>query len=74
MSVFTVSIVGDKQKWPIMLANGNIEEQGQFEDGRHWVRWHDPHPKPSYFIRLSRRPIYIANRILSPRNQEEMSN
>ncbi len=52
MSVFTVSIVADKVDWPIMLSNGNLEKQGQFEDGRHWVRWHDPHPKPSYLFAL----------------------
>ena len=52
MAVFTVSIVADKQQWPIMLANGNLQQQGQFDDGRHWVRWHDPHPKPSYLFAL----------------------
>ncbi|MFW5450670.1 MAG: aminopeptidase N [Methylophagaceae bacterium] len=52
MAIFTVSIVADKQQWPIMLANGNLEKQGQFDDGRHWVRWHDPHPKPSYLFAL----------------------
>ena len=52
MSVFTVSIAADKAEWPIMLSNGNLEKQGQFEDGRHWVRWHDPHPKPAYLFAL----------------------
>jgi aminopeptidase N len=52
MAVFTVSIVADKQDWPIMLANGNLQQQGKFDDGRHWVRWHDPHPKPSYLFAL----------------------
>lgn len=52
MAIFTVSIVADKAQWPIMLANGNLEGQGQFADGRHWVRWHDPHPKPSYLFAL----------------------
>lgn len=52
MAVFTVSLVGDKQIWPIMLANGNLQDQGQFDDGRHWTRWHDPHPKPSYLFAL----------------------
>ncbi|MCL4131932.1 UNVERIFIED_CONTAM: hypothetical protein GTU68_023555 [Idotea baltica] len=52
MSVFTVSIAADKADWPLMLSNGNLEEQGQFDDGRHWVRWHDPHPKPAYLFAL----------------------
>lgn len=52
MAEFTVSIVADKKQWPIMLSNGNIQDQGVFDDGRHWVRWHDPHPKPSYLFAL----------------------
>ena len=52
MAVFTVTIAADKSEWPILLSNGNLEAQGQFEDGRHWVRWHDPHPKPSYLFAL----------------------
>ncbi|OUR70922.1 aminopeptidase N [Methylophaga sp. 41_12_T18] len=52
MAVFTVSLVADKAQWPIMLSNGNMQDQGTFDDGRHWVRWHDPHPKPSYLFAL----------------------
>lgn len=52
MAIFTVSIVSNQHKWPIMLSNGNLEDQGIFDDGRHWVRWHDPHPKPSYLFAL----------------------
>jgi len=58
MAVFTVSIVADKEQWPIMLANGNMEDQGQFDDGRHWTRWHDPHPKPSYLFALVAGDLY----------------
>jgi len=42
-----------------MLANGNLEEQGVFDDGRHWVRWHDPHPKPSYLFALVAGDLYV---------------
>lgn len=52
MSVFTITIAADKAECPIMLSNGNLDEQGQFDDGRHWVRWHDPHPKPAYLFAL----------------------
>lgn len=58
MATFTVSIVADKVQWPIMLSNGNLEKQGQFDDGRHWVRWHDPHPKPSYLFALVAGDLY----------------
>ena len=58
MAIFTVSLVANKELWPIMLANGNMEEQGQFDDGRHWTRWHDPHPKPSYLFALVAGDLY----------------
>ena len=58
MAVFTVSLSANKQQWPIMLANGNLEEQGVFDDGRHWTRWHDPHPKPSYLFALVAGDLY----------------
>ena len=58
LAVFTVSIVGDSDEWPIMLANGNLESQGLFDDGRHWVRWHDPHPKPAYLFALVAGPLH----------------
>ena len=58
MATFTVSVVADKKQWPIMLSNGNLEKQGQFDDGRHWVRWHDPHPKPSYLFALVAGDLY----------------
>ena len=58
MATFTVSVVADKKQWPIMLSNGNLEKQGQFDNGRHWVRWHDPHPKPSYLFAIVAGDLY----------------
>lgn len=58
MAVFTVSLSANKKQWPIMLSNGNLEAQGVFEDGRHWTRWHDPHPKPSYLFALVAGDLY----------------
>jgi aminopeptidase N len=58
MAVFTVSLSANKRQWPIMLANGNLEEQGVYKDGRHWTRWHDPHPKPSYLFALVAGDLY----------------
>ncbi|WP_339778188.1 aminopeptidase N [uncultured Methylophaga sp.] len=59
MAVFTVTITADKHKWPILLSNGNLQEQGELEDGRHWVRWHDPHPKPCYLFALVAGDLYM---------------
>lgn len=54
MSVFTTTIVADREKYPVLLSNGNQIEQGidGADSGRHWVRWHDPFKKPSYLFAL----------------------
>ena len=51
MAVFTTVIRADKASCPVLLSNGNKIDAG--EDGdRHWVKWHDPYPKPSYLFAL----------------------
>lgn len=53
MSVFTVTIIADKKQCPVLLSNGNLEASGDGEQpGKHWARWHDPFPKPSYLFAL----------------------
>src|SRR5207245_6763019 len=37
---------------PVLLSNGNPVERGAIGDGRHWAKWVDPHPKPSYLFAL----------------------
>ncbi|MCF6218840.1 MAG: aminopeptidase N [Gammaproteobacteria bacterium] len=52
MSIFTTRIIADPQKYPVMLSNGNLVDKGTLADGRHWVQWQDPHPKPAYLFAL----------------------
>ncbi|AWH87084.1 aminopeptidase N [Limnobaculum parvum] len=49
---FTTRIVADKQAYPYLLSNGNRIAQGDLDDGRHWVQWQDPFPKPCYLFAL----------------------
>ncbi|EKN4690498.1 aminopeptidase N [Yersinia ruckeri] len=49
---FTTTIVADKTRYPYLLSNGNRLDQGELADGRHWVKWEDPFPKPSYLFAL----------------------
>jgi len=52
LSVYTVTIIGDKASLPVLLSNGDPISNQALEDGLHeWV-WHDPHPKPSYLFAL----------------------
>ncbi len=52
LSLFKTTIVADKQKYPILLSNGNIIDQGDLDDGRHFVTWEDPFKKPCYLFAL----------------------
>ena len=52
MSVFTTTIIADANTYPIMLGNGNQVEEGETEEGKRYVVWHDPFPKPAYLFAL----------------------
>ncbi len=52
LSVYTVRIEADEKEAPLLLSNGNPQEAGKLEGGRHYAVWHDPHPKPSYLFAL----------------------
>jgi len=49
---YTVKITADKSKYPYLLSNGNRIAAGDLDDGRHWVEWQDPFPKPCYLFAL----------------------
>mgnify|MGYP001041923899 CR=1 FL=1 len=49
---FTTKLIADKTKYPFLLSNGNRIDQGELENGRHWVQWQDPFPKPCYLFAL----------------------
>jgi aminopeptidase N len=52
MASYTVLIRADKDKYPVLLSNGNLVEQGDLDDGRHFAKWVDPFKKPSYLFAL----------------------
>jgi aminopeptidase N len=49
---YTVTLRADKARFPLLLANGNADGGGDLADGRHWARFVDPFPKPSYLFAL----------------------
>ncbi len=49
---YAVTLRADKARYPLLLANGNADGAGDLADGRHWARFVDPHPKPSYLFAL----------------------
>jgi len=52
MAKYTVMLRADKKKFPILLGNGNLIEEGDLGDGRHFAKWEDPFKKPSYLFAL----------------------
>jgi aminopeptidase N len=52
MATYTVTLRADRAKYPVLLSNGNLVEQGLLDDGRHFARWVDPHRKPCYLFAL----------------------
>ena len=57
MALYTTTIQADKARCPVLLANGNLVEEGELEDGRHWARWVDPFPKPAYLFAMVAGPL-----------------
>ncbi len=52
MAKFTTTIIADKEKYPVLLSNGNPAGSGDGENGRHWYKWEDPFKKPCYLFAL----------------------
>ena len=52
MTKYSCIITADKEKYPVLLSNGNRVNYGDLENGRHFVQWEDPFRKPSYLFAL----------------------
>ncbi len=72
MAVFTTTVVADKEKYPILLSNGNKHQCHESFDGRHAITWHDPHPKPSYLFALVAGDLECVNDSFTTMNNKEI--
>ena len=52
LSRYTVKIVSDQNDFPVLLSNGELQEEGLLPDNRHFTVWQDPFPKPCYLFAL----------------------
>ena len=52
MAVFTTTVIAKKEKYPVLLSNGNLIEKGNLKEGRHYAKWHDPFKKPCYLFAM----------------------
>ena len=73
MASYTVTLRASKAQYPVLLSNGNLVEQGELEDGRHFATWVDPHKKPSYlFALVAGKLVAREQKILSRSGQEHL--
>ena len=52
MATYVTTIHADRKRYPVLLSNGNPAGSGEEANGRHWARFHDPFPKPSYLFAM----------------------
>ncbi len=52
MTFYQVKIIADKQAYPVLLSNGDLVEEGDLPQGKHYAVWRDPFKKPCYLFAL----------------------
>jgi aminopeptidase N len=73
MTTYTVTLRADKAAYPVLLSNGNLIEEGELADGRHFAKWEDPFKKPSYlFALVAGRLVALEERIKSVSGKEKL--
>ncbi len=73
MARFTTTITADTRTCPVLLSNGNPDARGSAEGGRHWARWVDPHPKPSYLFALVAGDLVAVRDAFTTRSGREVA-
>jgi aminopeptidase N len=71
MAVFSVTLRADKSKYPVLLCNGNLVEEGALDNNRHFAKWHDPFPKPSYLFALVAGNLSVRRQQIKTRSGKE---
>lgn len=70
---YTTTITADKKRYPYLLSNGNRIDEGELDDGRHWVKWQDPFPKPSYLFALVAGDFDVLSDVFITRSGREVA-
>lgn len=52
MTRFKTTIVADRDRYPVLLSNGNRTKNGVMPNNRHFATWEDPFKKPCYLFAL----------------------
>ncbi|WP_369685537.1 M1 family aminopeptidase, partial [Pseudacidovorax intermedius] len=71
MASYTVTLRADKTAYPVLLSNGNLVEQGELPEGRHFAKWVDPFKKPAYLFALVAGKLVAREQRIKARNGRE---
>lgn len=52
LSRYQTTIIADKNRYPVLLSNGNLINSEELADGKHAMTWEDPFKKPCYLFAL----------------------
>ncbi|GAA4413283.1 aminopeptidase N [Quisquiliibacterium transsilvanicum] len=77
MARYRVTLRADRERFPVLLSNGNLVDQGDIPaaaDGaaRHYAVWDDPFPKPSYLFAVVAGRLAATERSLKTRSGREV--
>lgn len=68
MACYTVTLEAEWAQYPVLLSNGNLVAAGELDGGRHYARWEDPFPKPSYLFALVAADLVALERRVDTRS------
>jgi aminopeptidase N len=71
MASYIVTLRADKARFPVLLSNGNLIEEGELPDGRHFAKWVDPHKKPCYLFALVAGQLVARNQRITTRSGKD---
>ncbi|SIR04694.1 aminopeptidase N [Pseudacidovorax sp. RU35E] len=71
MASYTVTLRADKTAYPVLLSNGNLVEEGELPEGRHFAKWVDPFKKPAYLFALVAGKLVAREQRIKARNGRE---
>jgi aminopeptidase N len=72
LAIFTTTVIADQSVYPYLLSNGNKVGGGELPEGKHWVTWEDPHPKPSYLFALVAGDFDVLRDVFITRTKREI--
>lgn len=71
MAMYTVTLRANKAAYPVLLSNGNLMDQGELPEGRHFAKWVDPFKKPAYLFALVAGKLVAREQRITARNGKE---